>query len=364
MSAVTLAYSIDLEKLWAPISPEQPAGESLSYEGTYDRIQAARREDDPRLSQGIYTTDLKRADWETVERICLEALGSRSKDLRIAGWFLEAAGQLRGFTGVGEGLNLITGLCEKFWADLYPKLEGDNLEDRVAPFEWINEKLTLKLKQISITQPHGIDVALYSFVDWESACHLANLASKDAGLIQQAQAQGKPTLTSFQASVLATDISYYVTLFAELNLTLDGLAALEKLLDERCGRQSPSLHQFREAIESVQQLIAEILRSSQQGLIGAEEDPETHLDASFSEQESESLSGGAIRSRAQAYHMLAEAADYLIRTEPHSPVPYLVKRAVDWGNMDLFEVFKQIIRNDTEMEEIDKLLRLSKKEGG
>jgi type VI secretion system protein ImpA len=357
MSAVTLPASIDLEKLLSPISPEQPAGESLSYEGTYDRIQAARREDDPRLSQGIYTTDLKRADWETDERICLEALGTRSKDLRIAGWFLEAALHLRGFTGVGEGLSLITGLCEKFWADLYPKLEGENLEDRVAPFEWINDKLALKLKQISLTSPHGIDVALYSFVDWESACHLANLT-------QEAQAQGKPTLTSFQASVMATDVSFYVALFGELNLTLGALAALEQLLDERCGRQSPSLHQFREALESVQQLIAEILRSSQQGLIGADEDPETHLDASFPEQELEAPAGGSIRSRAQAYQMLAEAADYLIRTEPHSPVPYLVKRAVDWGNMDLFEVFKQIIRNDTEMEEIDKLLRLSKREGG
>ena len=68
MSTGTVAYKVDLEKLLTPISAEQPAGEPLSYEGTYDRIQAARREDDPRLSQGIYKTELKRANWEEDER--------------------------------------------------------------------------------------------------------------------------------------------------------------------------------------------------------------------------------------------------------------------------------------------------------
>ena len=47
-----------------------------------------------------------------------------------------------------------------------------------------------------------------------------------------------------------------------------------------------------------------------------------------------------------------EAAEYLLRTEPHSPTPYLVKRAVEWGSMSLFEVFQQIIRNEGEMQEI------------
>ena len=91
------------------------------------------------------------------------------------------------------------------------------------------------------------------------------------------------------------------------------------------------------------------------GFAAVAEGPETR---------SEIWSTPPIRSRAEAYWRLTEAAEYLLRTEPHSPTPYLVKRAVEWGSMSLFEVFQQIIRNEGEMREINRLLRLTNKEEG
>ena len=55
------------------------------------------------------------------------------------------------------------------------------------------------------------------------------------------------------------------------------------------------------------------------------------------------VSAGPIQSRAEAYKRLGEAADYLIKAEPHSPVPYLVKRAVAWGNMSFGELQMVVI---------------------
>ena len=46
MTPRATTYRVDLEKLLYPISVERPAGESLRYEGTYDRIREARRQDD------------------------------------------------------------------------------------------------------------------------------------------------------------------------------------------------------------------------------------------------------------------------------------------------------------------------------
>src|SRR5215468_7816202 len=106
---------MDLETLLAPIATEYPAGESLRYEGTYDRIQEARREDDPNLAQGVWKTRLKKADWGEVRDMCLEALETRSKDLQLAVWLLEAWLRLHGFAGVKEGVKLLMGLCEGFW---------------------------------------------------------------------------------------------------------------------------------------------------------------------------------------------------------------------------------------------------------
>ena len=361
MNVVTLSYPIDLQHLLQPIAPGRPAGESLRYEGTYDRIAEARREDDPALSQGIYKTRLKRADWEADETICILALGTRSKDLQIAGWLLEAWLHLHGFAGVEAGLRLLTGLCQNFWDDLYPTLAGGDVEDRIAPIEWINHKLSLKLKSIALTLPSEPDQQSYSFADWEAACHYDNLIQREPNLIQEPTASERLTVADFRAGVMATDRSFYVALADELEATVSACTSLQQLLDEKCGDQSPSLHQFGKVLREVQQFVSETLRACEAGLEMVEENLEASPDADTSETDIELWSSGPIRSRADAYRRLAEAADYLLRTEPHSPAPYLVKRAVEWGNMNLLEVFQQIVRNEGELEEIDRLLRLTGK---
>ena len=54
--------------------------------------------------------------------------------------------------------------------------------------------------------------------------------------------------------------------------------------------------------------------------------------------------------------MLSEAADYLFIHEPHSPTPYLVRRAVTWGNMTLTELLKELITDDGDLRAIFNLL--------
>ena len=67
-------------------------------------------------------------------------------------------------------------------------------------------------------------------------------------------------------------------------------------------------------------------------------------------------SGSPVRSRAEAYRRLAEAADYLLRTEPHSPTPYLVRRAVAWGGMSLGELLEELVQTDSDLKAIYTLL--------
>jgi type VI secretion system protein ImpA len=57
-------------------------------------------------------------------------------------------------------------------------------------------------------------------------------------------------------------------------------------------------------------------------------------------------STGPIKSRQEALKRLAEIADYFHKTEPHSPVAYLVQRAIKWGEMPL-EVWLEDVIKDT-----------------
>lgn len=65
---------------------------------------------------------------------------------------------------------------------------------------------------------------------------------------------------------------------------------------------------------------------------------------------------GAPTSREDAYRQLLLIADYLARTEPHSPVPYLIKRAVEWGNKPLSELLAELINADSEARRVWSLL--------
>ena len=53
-------------------------------------------------------------------------------------------------------------------------------------------------------------------------------------------------------------------------------------------------------------------------------------------------------SREAAYRQLKVIAQYLAQVEPHSPVPYLINRAVDWGEMSLHELLGELINADVD----------------
>ena len=62
--------------------------------------------------------------------------------------------------------------------------------------------------------------------------------------------------------------------------------------------------------------------------------------------------------RADALRRLAAVADYFRRTEPHSPVPYLVQRAVHWANLPLEQWLQYVIHDTTSLESIRETLGL------
>jgi type VI secretion system protein ImpA len=55
------------------------------------------------------------------------------------------------------------------------------------------------------------------------------------------------------------------------------------------------------------------------------------------------------QSRHEAYATLEAIADYLAMVEPHSPTPYMLRRAVKWGRMPLPELMAEIIREEGDL---------------
>ncbi|HEX3683267.1 MAG TPA: type VI secretion system protein TssA [Bryobacteraceae bacterium] len=353
-------FQFPVDKLLAPISPENPVGEDLRYGPVYDRIRELRREDDETLPQGVWKADLKRADWNTVEAVCLDALETKSKDLQVAAWLLESWAHLYGFVGAAEGFRVMHALSRSFWDNLYPQIEGGDVDFRIAPIEWVNRKLPTYLKLVYLTAPEASDVPPCSLADWEIATQTSNLHPRS---VQEATAKGRGmTLARFQQSAVLTPTPEIGTRFHDARALLARCRDFDVYLDEKLGRDAPGLLAVRRVVESILELLAALLRDR-----SATDFPEPGADRELTEYAGiEAQQGGGfdasplgrIRTRIDAYQMLSEAADFLARTEPHSPTPYLVRRAIVWGSLTLEELLPELVRNQSELSDIYRLLNV------
>ena len=354
------AGRMDVAALLEPITGNSPCGEYLLYEGTYDRIKEARREDDVSLERGVWKHNLKRADWPAVESMCIRALEEYTKDLQIAAWLLEAWLHLHGFAGLREGLLLMDSLIRKFWDGLYPPMPDGDLDYRLGPLLWMNDRIPTAVKMVCITQPDSSDVRAYCWADWEIASR-----NEQAGKSVKAEPAGEGiTQARFQQSALVTPTDFLIAQVQSLDAVLEACAQLSRTLDEKCnGDHAPSLQQITAVLEQIHGLLDSIL--NQRDVNPALPPVETVSGASVlpgNVSDSRTTSSeGIVRTRAEAYRRLSEAADFLVRTEPHSPAPYLVRRAIAWGSMSLEELLPQLIQNGSELKEIFRLLQIDKK---
>src|SRR5262249_8141478 len=72
---------------------------------------------------------------------------------------------------------------------------------------------------------------------------------------------------------------------------------------------------------------------------------------------------GPIRSRDAALDRLREVADFFRRTEPHSPVPYLIQRAINWSRMSFQELLIELVKDENSRMEISSTLGIRPGEG-
>jgi type VI secretion system protein ImpA len=245
---------IDLDDLLTPIEGEHPAGENLRYTPVYDAIQEARREDDD-LDRGDWDREVKTADWEAVRRLFVEALTEKTKDIQIAVWLLESLIKIDGFRGLDQGMRFLSGLLEAFWDHLYPEIEDDDLDYRIGPLEFMNDKLWLAVKQVPLTDPAGSGGG-YSWVKWKEAT--------DVGTDEAAIAEGKLGIEDFESAVNRSTKSFYSELNSQIENCIAAFTDFDNLLDDKFGSEAPRTADFKQALEDCQRFVAKTLKQKKE----------------------------------------------------------------------------------------------------
>jgi type VI secretion system protein ImpA len=364
----------DLDRFLSPISSAAPAGSDIrtdfSPQSTYFALKdaQARARAEERKRREAYEdqpdTNFRPEDWDPVVTYSEEVLTAKAKDLEVAAWFLEALLRLHGFAGIRDGLTLIRELAERYWDEVFPRPDEDGLATTVAPIAALNGvdgpgTLIWPISNIPITgsQPWGV---------WHYR-QAQSLDGADADEKERRVAEGGVTLEMFESAVSQTPTSHFVDLLHDLDQARQELQKLTEFLDDRCGADesgfpiAPSTTAINDALAEALQTV----RAVTAGLILETESPEETAAPGAAAPTTSGAVGGAIigdhtaMSREQAFKSILQLADYFKKTEPHSPVAYLLEKAVRWGKMPLPRLLRELIKDDPMLAELFRVMGVS-----
>lgn len=340
---------IDINSLLEPVSAESAVGsdirQDVSATSEYSRIRDARKGARAAERSNIFDNDSSAADehWRTVLQLAPDILKSQAKDLEIASWYTEALVRRAGFQGLRDGFTLIRQMIEQYWDNLYPLPDEDGIATRVAALTGLNGEgaegvLIAPMRSVPITQGAR---GPYSYWQYKQALD-AQRITDDQGRADLIAKNGF-SVDDIQAAVDQSDQTFYVDLRDDVRDALDEYKRISQLLDERCGiHDSPPASNI---INTLGEILGAITHVGRLKLPQAAEESAAGTDHSDDAGAASpaTTNMGPIKSRDEAFRQLAQISQFFRQTEPHSPVSYVIEKAVKWGNMPLGDLIQELI---------------------
>lgn len=360
---------IEIDSLLEPIPGDEPAGNAVPF-NVRRQLDDHRKEvlpdafsaDDPmRPEQPKY------ADWPSIISIAQDTLKETSKDMLVAARLTEALAKEHGFGGLRDGLSLLRRLVEDCWERIHPSIEDGDLEVRAAAFNWLDDA------DRGARFPHSVraigfipgDDRKFSWKDWRDVMDGKGDLSKET--IESATG----TMSREEIQDVVDDIS-------------EAMAEIDKIVEtttEKMSDLAPGLSEVRSALRDCQQLASQILQKkgpapADESFDGGDGDLDAMMagddgasaDGDFgdsSDTNGDGGGGGRVRranTRVEVYAQLEQVSNRLLEIDPHSPISYLVQRAVRLSKLSLPQLLKALIRNNDALDDLNRDLDLGVEE--
>jgi type VI secretion system protein ImpA len=342
------------------ISADNPSGPSLRDDEIYQRIQQARLEDDNSTPRGVWEFEMRRADWNTVYELASSSIKERSKDIQLAVWMMEAQLMRVGFASIAPSVYLIEEMLAQYWDNIHPQMDEGDSEHRVNIISWINSKLAVVVKQISITDRADTETQ-YSWSDWEMAMRNTQMASAHP---EANDLKGEIDVNTVVLNINQTAVEFYQQLYEDLELALLSIDSLTVFLDQKLDKESPSLGGLSGLLEEIAGLAYHQLE--QRGVLPAAEKSDEVSEILLQQaprMASDTFDGDTVQNRNDAYSALRNIADYLVIDDPHSPAPYLIYKAIEWGKMNTGQLYNELFVQHQGQLNIFEMLGIDNAEG-
>jgi type VI secretion system protein ImpA len=328
--------SIDIDALLEPIPGDNPAGGPLPAEPTRKRLDDFREDFDP---ADLDPSDPRRNDpsverktphWQAVIDLGEETLKETSKSLLVAVRMTEALTMKNGLAGVRDGFRLLRRMTEEAWDRLQPVVEEpDDLEIRAGMYNWLDDPIRGAL------YPNKLRAVPLLF----------NGSTPISFVTCRGMGGAPPEVASDQVSAAAraADHEKCQNLVDDAAEALDEMTRLGDLLNEKMPDFAPSFYEVRKALEDCQTIAKWILQENGGGGAGGATNADGEL-GTPAVAGGPAAAGGAM-TREAAYDQLKRVAEMLEKMEPHSPVPYLIRRAVELRTIKFPDLVEELTKD-------------------
>ena len=347
-----------VEQLLIPISAEAPCGADMQFAAELDAIARAREADDPSLEQGAWVTTVKQADWKFVGAQCDQLIATRSKDLKLAVWLVEARARTDGLRGFGEGLQLVSGLCDRYWDSLFPLADDGDHDLRIGKLRWLATCAPNLIRQMALTEGAG-----YSMIDFEAARN----RSADAGAANgTAHGAENAPVSDLENARKRSSRGFYRQLLQDAGFCRAAILDVERAIDAHLGDDGPGFSAARATLDDL--IYSVTLSAREVGAVPEGDDSGALAVPVVVREEGGAMllapvlapvlgqASGPLQTRLQALAQLREVAAFFRHTEPHSPVAYLAEKAALWGEQPLHVWLRSVVKDEALCTQLDEVL--------
>ncbi|CAM3630729.1 ImpA family type VI secretion system protein [Vibrio aquimaris] len=372
---------VDVDALLKPISEEQPSGSYLKLDRSayrtlrnhYNTAQSSFRQlvETPDASGDEALIEANDTNWNLVRTTTFDALTSQTKDTELLGWFITS--QLftsSPYTNLADATKVLVEIIREFWETLHPRPPEDKLKSNDE--DGRNKELTeFRIKPLLQLVGETQDSTAL-FMPLQMTDLIGHVTFGDF-----LRAERSGTLSELKESAYSLYSNEMEDVVRNLATAYQNFNTAEKLIAQACQKVNVSPISFKyakanisELLNAIQYLVGDrfapwpldsnfkmITYESTQNEVSVES-PETPAESSSVTQSPKAStqtatsgqgnniqsasSANVISSRDQAFHELRKISRFFQKTEPHSPIPFLLERAIRWGHMSLPDLLNEM----------------------
>ena len=333
---------INVDDLLKPIADDKPCGEDFTYHPSFQNLET--------ISRGKPETQFgpgEEPDWKEVRDAATEVLG-QSKHLTAGIILTVALLKTGGLEGFRDGLAVMRGLTERFWADAYPKLDPEDNNDPTERLNILNNlssggepfKVTTHLKQAVLCESPGMGrITLQQIITAKEKSGKAEAGGGGGG------AKAEPDQNQIQAAFQDAGPEAAGAMLALVEESIGHAQAIESFLETTLGSGRGV------NFESLDKLLADMKHAVEPyaggGAVAAGA-AEGGAGAGRAAAGGRAVAtggpgvSGTIQTRADVIKALGLICDYYTHNEPSSPVPLILQRAQRLVDKDFMAIMTDL----------------------